>query len=182
MLNEILKSSLEGDTVDNITKQYGLHHVIREPTHIFGNTLSCIHLTFTSQPNLITESAVHPSLHPNCHHQIIYAKFNLQIYFPSPYLREVWHCKDANTECNWSRTHQRTLRLYWVNGWVLVDELSDCGFESSCSELKFRFRASFEQGVPWHSVNYIVWIHSETRTWHDKNIQSRQCWTYKESN
>ena len=54
MLNEILKSSLEGDTVDNITKQYGLHHVIREPTHILGNTLSCIHLTFTSQPNFLT--------------------------------------------------------------------------------------------------------------------------------
>ena len=30
----------------------------------------------------------------------------------------------------------------------------------------------FEQGVPWHSDNYRVWIHFETRTWYDKNIQS----------
>ena len=30
----------------------------------------------------------------------------------------------------------------------------------------------FEQGVPWHSDNYRVWIHSETCTWRDKNIQS----------
>ena len=53
-----------------------------------------------------------------------------------------------------------------------LNELSGCGFESRCSHLNFRFRACFEQGVPWHSGNYSVWIHSETRTWHDKNIQS----------
>ena len=29
-----------------------------------------------------------------------------------------------------------------------------------------------EQGVPWHSGNYRVWIYSKTRTWHNKNIQS----------
>ena len=52
-------------------------------------------------------------------------------------------------------------------------QLSGCSFESSCSHLNFRFRACFEEGVPWHSSNYRVWIHSETRTWHDKNIQSR---------
>ena len=36
----------------------------------------CIDLIFTSQPNLITESGV----------LIVYAKLNLQIYFPPPYL------------------------------------------------------------------------------------------------
>ena len=68
--------------------------------------------------------------------------------------------------------HSSIIWPVWPNGWVFVYELSGCGFESSCSHLKFRFRAGFEQGVPWHSGNYIVWIHSETRTWHDKNIQS----------
>ena len=34
------KSSLEADTVDNITKEYGLHQVIRETTHILDNTSS----------------------------------------------------------------------------------------------------------------------------------------------
>ena len=38
--------------------------------------------------------------------------------------------------------------------------------------LKLQISACFEQGVPSHSGNYRVWIHSETRTWHDKNIQS----------
>ena len=59
----------------------------------------------------------------------------------------------------------------WLYDWLFVYELSDFGFESSSSHLNFRFRACSEQGVPWHSGNYRVWIHSEMRTWHDKNIQ-----------
>ena len=55
--------------------------------------------------------------------------------------------------------------------WLLVYKLSGCGFESRCSHLNFRFRACFEQKVPWHSGNYRVWIHSEIRTWY-KHIQS----------
>ena len=54
---------------------------------------------------------------------------------------------------------------------MFVYELSGYGFESSFSHLNFRFRACLEQGVPWHSGNYRERIHSETRTWHDKNIQ-----------
>ena len=55
---------------------------------------------------------------------------------------------------------------------MFVYKLISCGFESLCSHLSFRYRACFEQGVPWRSGNYGVWIHSETWTWHDKNIQS----------
>ena len=34
-----------------------------------------------SQPNIVVESAVHPSLHQNCHHKIIYLPFfTLQSY------------------------------------------------------------------------------------------------------
>ena len=70
------KPSSEGNAVDTITKQYVLHQLIKEPTHILDNSSTCIDFIFTSQPNLIIESGVHPSLHPNCHHQIAYAKFN----------------------------------------------------------------------------------------------------------
>ena len=55
---------------------------------------------------------------------------------------------------------------------MFVYELSGCGFESRCSHLIFRYGACFEQGVPWHSGNCRVWIRSQTRTWHDKNIQT----------
>ena len=41
--------------------------------------------------------------------------------------------------------------------------------------LSFSYDACFKQGVPWHSGNYRVWIHSETHMWHGKNIQSFFC-------
>ena len=69
--------------------------------------------------------------------------------------------------------HSSIIWPVWPNGWVIVYEVSGFGFQSSCTHLNFRFRACFEQGVPWHSGNYRVWIHSETRTWHDKKIQCK---------
>ena len=35
------------------------------------------------------ESGVHSSLHTNCHYQIVFAKINLKIYYPSPYERVI---------------------------------------------------------------------------------------------
>ena len=69
-----------------------------ETTHILENSSSCIDLIFTLQPNLSVESGTQPSLHPNCHHQIIYAKSNLEVLYPPPYTREVWHYKDSNVD------------------------------------------------------------------------------------
>ena len=83
------KTNFEGSTTVSITSQFGLHQLINEPTHLLQNSSSCIDLIFTSQPNIAVESGVHLSLRPNCHHQIIFAKFNLKIYYPPPYLREV---------------------------------------------------------------------------------------------
>ena len=62
-----------------------IHYTINEPTHVLGNCASYIDLIFSSKPNLVVDSCVHPSLHPNCHHQIVYANFNLKIHFTSPY-------------------------------------------------------------------------------------------------
>ena len=87
------------------------------------------------------------------------------------------------SDCSWTWTHnhlvhKRTLNHLakmvwpiWLYDWVFIYELSDFGFESSSSHLNFRFRACSEQGVSWHSGNCRVWIYSEMRTWHDKNIQ-----------
>ena len=44
------------------------------------------------------DSGVHPSLHSNCHHQIIYAKFDLKVFYPLPYERVVWHFSRANSD------------------------------------------------------------------------------------
>ena len=67
-------------------------HNILEPSS------SSIDLIFTSQPNLMTKSDVHTSLYPNFHHQIIFAKVNLEIFYPPPYFHNVWHYHDANTD------------------------------------------------------------------------------------
>ena len=47
--------------------------------------------------------------------------------------------------------------------------------KSLCSDLNFRYRACFEQGFPWHSGNYRVLIHSETRTWHARTCSHWMC-------
>ena len=58
-------------------------------------------------------SGVHPSLHRNCHYQIVFAIFNLTIFYPTPYKRLFWHYQQANTGLikqaielfNWEKSH-----------------------------------------------------------------------------
>ena len=48
---------------------------------------------FTFYPKLVMESGLQPLLHPNYHHQIIYAKFKLKIYYPTLYGCLVQQCR-----------------------------------------------------------------------------------------
>ena len=89
-------NTVEGNQIESLTSLYGLHQIVSQPTHILENSASCIDLIFTNQPNMVLTSGVHPSLHPNCHHQIIYAKVNLKINYPPPYKRTVWDFKRAD--------------------------------------------------------------------------------------
>ena len=91
-------TAFEGSKIEAITSQFGLQQIINKPTHIQGKSESCIDLIFSSQPNLVKSLGIHSSLHQNCHHQIIFAKFNLKVHYPPPYEREVWHFKKANTD------------------------------------------------------------------------------------
>ena len=79
----------------------------------------------------------------------------------------LWDCirKTSLSDCSCTRTQNHLFRKRTLNH-----------LESSCSHLNFIFCACFEQGVSWHSGNYRVRIHSETRTWHDKNIQLKPVW------
>ena len=47
---------------------------------------------------MITDSGVHPSLHSNCHHQKMYAKFDLKVFYLTPYERTVWRISRANSD------------------------------------------------------------------------------------
>ena len=86
----------EGSRIDYLTTSYGFQQLISEPTHILKNSSYCVDLIFTDQPNLITDSGTHPSLHPNCHHNITFCKINLKITYPPPYRRLMWDFKRAN--------------------------------------------------------------------------------------
>ena len=68
-------------------------------------------------------------------------------------------------------------RTWFFYCWVFFYELSGCGFEPICSHLNFIFRSCFKQGVPWHSGNYRVLIHSERHAWLDENIQLLILWS-----
>ena len=78
-------SMFEGTQVDSLTTSYGLSQIISDPTHILPDSSSCIDLIFAKQPNMVAESGVHPSLHPKCYHQIIFAKHNLKVEYPPLY-------------------------------------------------------------------------------------------------
>ena len=66
--------------------------------------------------------------------------------------------------CDMMRTHSQMHHtnkyskhssIIQLNSWVLIDDLSGCGFQSSCSHLHFKYCTCSEQGVPWHSGN--IW-------------------------
>ena len=59
--------NIEGRLFEPLASENCLHQLISEPTHLMGDSKSCIDLIFTDQPNLIIESGVHPSLHEPCH-------------------------------------------------------------------------------------------------------------------
>ena len=79
------KATIEHSKIDGNTSTFGLQQIINELTDIIGDPSSSIDLIFSLQPDSVMESGVHSSLHPDYHHQITYAKFNLRIYCSPPY-------------------------------------------------------------------------------------------------
>ena len=81
--------------------------------------------------------------------------------------REIWRLID----CNWTRTQKHLVRkgtLKWLSFrlrtkwfWVRVQLQS----------LKLQILHLLRARSSWQSGNYRVWIHSETCTWRDQNIQ-----------
>ncbi len=86
----------EGKYFEPLTSDLGLHQLISEPTHLIGTSKSCIDLIFTDQPNLIIETGVHPTLHEQCHHQIVYGKLSVSNIKLPPYKRKIWYYDRAD--------------------------------------------------------------------------------------
>ena len=47
---------------------------------------------------MVVNGGVFPSIHQSCHHQIVFAKVNLKIFYPPPYTRRIWDNSKANHE------------------------------------------------------------------------------------
>ena len=91
------KTTASGTKLEIMTSHYGLTtQIINEPALILEDVSSCIALTFTSKPNTVFDRGVHFSLHSNSHHQIVFAKFNLKVYYHPPYEKHIWHYKYAH--------------------------------------------------------------------------------------
>ena len=80
-----------------------------------------------------------------------------------------------NTLCNRDgiQTHNHSVRKWTLNHFAKLAKWLTCVVSTYLYSIHVnsRYRACFEEGVPWHSGNYRVYIHSEMRTWHDNNIQ-----------
>ena len=90
--------SHDGSMIDAVMSNCGLHQLIPEPTHILNLSSPCTDLIFKFQPNSVIDLGAHSSLHPNCHHQVVFGKFNLSILYPPLYERKVWFYEKANPE------------------------------------------------------------------------------------
>ena len=88
----------KGTDIDSLTTIHGLHQLTLDPTHLLPTSLSYIDLIFTDEPSVAVDCGVHPSLHPNCHHQIIYCKFNFAIEYPPLYVLLVWDYKCSDQD------------------------------------------------------------------------------------
>ena len=88
----------EGAKLYLLTSSKGFSQLINEPTHIQTNSSSCIDLLLAYQSNLSVNSGVHAYLHPNCRHQTVHTKFNLNISYSPPYQRLIWDYKKVDSE------------------------------------------------------------------------------------
>ena len=52
-------TAFEWCKINIATSKFGLLRIIKEPRHILNNSVSCIDLIFTSQPNLVMHSGGH---------------------------------------------------------------------------------------------------------------------------
>jgi hypothetical protein len=112
-------SDTVGVHLQRVFDDHGITQLVNQPTYIVNNTNTCVDLFATDQPNLVLSNEIHPSLHPNCHHQINYTKLSLNCPPPPPFERRVWHYRHAKEE-------QIQKAIHDFNWEEELERLSDC--------------------------------------------------------
>ena len=114
---------------------------------------------FIDKPSVSVDSGVHSSLHPNCHHQIIYSTFNLNICYPPPYQRLVWDYKKADPN-----SIRKALDL--VNWERLFDQK---GIDAQVATFNDTVLNIFRNFVP----NKYITIDDKDPVWMNETIKSK---------
>ena len=86
----------EGRQFEPLTTDLGLHQLNLWTDPYDWSIKILYRLDFIDQPNLFIESGIHPSLHEQCHHQIIHGKLSVRNLAPPPYTRKLWFYDRAN--------------------------------------------------------------------------------------
>ena len=60
--------------------------------------MSFIDLIFCTNQSVISNHGVDVSIFDKCHHNIIYGKVDIRVFFPSSYVQEIWDYKKADIE------------------------------------------------------------------------------------
>ena len=74
-------TNVKGEEIDTLTSSAGYSQIIDKPTHILNNSKSCIDLIFRTNKNIISNYGVDVSIFEKCHHNIIFGKINIYIFF-----------------------------------------------------------------------------------------------------
>ena len=88
----------DGTKIDTVNFSNGLQQLISEQTHLLANLFSWINIMYTDPPSFVVDCGTNPSLHQNCHHQIVSFKLGLKIVYPLPYRKRVWDFKRTNID------------------------------------------------------------------------------------
>ena len=170
------KTTYESKKPEPLTSLCGIKQVIGDPTHILESSSSYRDLIFTSQPNLVMNSGVYSSVHPNCHHQIIHAIFNLKIFYPSSYEWVYWHYQDANngliqrciSQFNWERAFSNK----FVNKQALI-------FNETILNIMTKF---FPNETKIFNDRELSWINNKAKTMIKKPPKVYQFYLENKSN
>ena len=90
-LNAKPKNTYVCNIIEIITSHFVLHKLIRESTYILEKSSWSIDLIYFSTQDF------HSSLYANCRQQIVFAKYDLKIYYLQPYESKVWLYQEADS-------------------------------------------------------------------------------------
>ena len=111
---------MTGGIFEPFTSELVLQKLICEQSHFIGESKSCIDLIFANQPNLFLEIGVHPALHEQCHHHIVFAKITANNFDRAniPAIRrsiELYDWQETFKELKCPNLHVRTLNEVFAN-------------------------------------------------------------------